>query len=285
MHANSMPRGFALPYQRGKLPVSAAKTTGILLASFCQALLLSGQPPAHPPVFDVVSIRPSDPATSIGALFSYPGGEVRCGICSLKTLVEIAFDVDSYQISNLPGWANSSDFAWDIDAKPFATAQSMLAWPTKRNTLDLTQRAMMIAMLKDRFQLKFHREERQGSVYILSRGSNPLKLEAVSGAPEGFWFGGPHDRGRISGDGIAGSNITMAELAARLRSWFERPVLDRTGLSGRYTFRYEYVTGDPHPDILATIIASLWEIGLKVELGKAPVRSIVIDRAEKPTAN
>lgn len=265
------------------MPLS--KIAVILTASFLAAWTLRAQSGTHPLAFEVVSIRPSDPVTSIGAMLSYPGGEIRCGVCSLKILVEAAFDVEAFQIANLPAWASSPDSAYDIDAKPAPTAQSRVDWPSKRNTLDAAQRGMMVGMLEDRFQLKFHREDRPAAVYFLSRGNKPQKLEAVTEPREGFWFGGPHDRGRISGDGIQGSNITMAALATRLSSYFERPVVDRTGLNGRYTFRYDYITGDPHPDILATIITSLRAIGLNLESGKAPIDSIVIDHAEKPTPN
>jgi uncharacterized protein (TIGR03435 family) len=265
------------------MPIS--KIAVILTAWFLAGWTLRAQSRTHTPAFEVVSIRPSDPVTSIGAMLSYPGGEIRCGVCSLKILIETAFDVDAFQIANLPGWASSPDFAYDIDAKPAATAQSMVDWPSERNTLDTVQRGMMVGMLEDRFQLKFHREDRRAAVYFLSRGDKRLKLEEVTEPRDGFWFGGPHDHGRISGDGIQGSNITMAALAKRLSSYFERPVLDRTGLNGRYNFRYDYITADPHPDILATIISSLRAIGLKLESGKAPIDSIVIEHVQKPTPN
>ena len=65
----------------------------------------------------------------------------------------------------------------------------------------------------------------------------------------------------------------------------DRPVLDQTGLKGSYDFKFEYAPDDPRPDIISSIFASVQGIGLKLEAAKGPVETIVIDHAEKPSAN
>jgi len=62
-------------------------------------------------------------------------------------------------------------------------------------------------------------------------------------------------------------------------------VLDRTGLSGSFDFRVEYTAGDSRPDAISTIMGTLPALGLKLEVSKGPVDSIVIDHIEKPSAN
>jgi uncharacterized protein (TIGR03435 family) len=89
----------------------------------------------------------------------------------------------------------------------------------------------------------------------------------------------------IVGDGVAGTNVSMPALANRLSGYLERRVLDRTHLSGFFDFTCSYASGVPHPDVVSTIITSIGEIGLKLEAGKAPVQTIVIEHAERPSPN
>ena len=64
-------------------------------------------------------------------------------------------------------------------------------------------------------------------------------------------------------------------------------MLDQTGLKGSYDFKYQYL--DPfeeeRPDVIYTILKSVQAIGLKLDPGRGPVDTIVIDHVEKPSAN
>ena len=77
----------------------------------------------------------------------------------------------------------------------------------------------------------------------------------------------------------------MADLAWRLSRYLERPVLDQTGLSGAYNFRVEYQAGDSRLDVISMILTTVQDLGLKLEASKGPVETIVIEHAEKPSAN
>ena len=97
-------------------------------------------------------------------------------------------------------------------------------------------------------------------------------------------MGGERRRGGFSGDGIAGMNITMPQLAKRLTKVMARPVLDRTELAGAWDFKYPYAANaGERPDLVSSLIASLNAIGLKLESSKAPIERIVVDRLERPT--
>lgn len=72
------------------------------------------------------------------------------------------------------------------------------------------------------------------------------------------------------------------------------PVADQTGMTGRYDFRFEVgaprrPTGDAAPDPFDTdgpnIFAALQKIGLHLESKKVAMPAIVIDSAERPSAN
>ena len=86
-------------------------------------------------------------------------------------------------------------------------------------------------------------------------------------------------------------NYTMQDLANAVSSWFDRPVLDRTGLNGRFDFTMEYEPDPEQPRFPPTlggpevVEAMRKQLGLRLEAKKAPVDVLVIDRVERPTDN
>ena len=244
---------------------------------------LFGQTAVSPPAFEVASVKPASPESRSIALSTYPGGRITVSLYTLQMLIEEAFDVQSFQVSGGPRWIN--DDRYDIVAKPPASSKSSKANPpSPKAPPNDEQRQMLQTLLADRFQLKFHRETKEGPVYILGKGSKKLKLQDPKNGDDYPWAGSIGGGG-ISGDGLAGINISMPLLATRLSWYLRRPVLDRTGLKGSYDFKFEYAPDDPRPDIISSIFASVQGIGLKLEAAKGPVETIVIDHAEKPSAN
>ena len=141
------------------------------------------------------------------------------------------------------------------------------------------QRKMLQMLLVERFGLKFHRETKEGPVYLLLRNKGPLRLQPPKN-PEG-----DSRENILSPDGWAvGTNISMAFLANQLSRNLERPVLDQTGLPERYDFELE--ADDPsNRDITAANIEEMKRLGLKLKAAKGPVETIVIDSATEPTEN
>lgn len=235
------------------------------------------------PAFEVASIRPPDPKRGeVNGFYTYPGGRIAARGCTLQYLIMLAFDVQGFQISGGPGWMNDDGF--DIQAKPPESSpagKSNPALPKSPPSQD--QRQMLQSLLIDRFQLKFHRVTKEGSVYLLTRGTKELKLQTPkdknafpwAGGISGGWFGG----------GIRGENISMPQLAARLSRFFEHPVLDQTGLQGSFDFEYRTGNEDNDADIPSFLLDAMKEIGLKLPPGKGPIETIVIDHAEKPSEN
>ena len=65
-----------------------------------------------------------------------------------------------------------------------------------------------------------------------------------------------------------------------------RPVIDSTGLKGEYDFRVEWAPDESTGSLGPSIFAALQEqLGLKLEAMKGPVEIIVVDSAERPSAN
>lgn len=149
-------------------------------------------------------------------------------------------------------------------------------------------RRMLQSLLADRFQLRFHREMRELPVYFLVVGRNgPAFRETPPGASRRTNHG--VDGGKQTLDL---SLATMESLAAEIHSYFfvDRPVLDKTGLTGLYDIRLaatpEFRLRDgSEPGDVDIFKAVQSQLGLKLESRKADVEVLVVDQIEKPSAN
>ena len=249
------------------------------LGFFLGAALVVAQP-----AFEVASVKLKSPQTRfINTLLTYPGGRITCGGCNFQYLMMEAFDIQPFQISGFPDWAR--DERYDIEAKPPASSKSSRANPPyAKAPPNEEQRQMLVALLVERFRLQYHRESKPGPVYRLVRTDKKLKLEEPEDKNDFPWVGAPQG-GAIGYNGIAGKNISMPLMAFRLSRYLERPVLDQTGLEGSFDFKYQYQPEEGERDVVSSILMSVQQIGLKLEAGKGPVETIVIDRVEKLAAN
>jgi uncharacterized protein (TIGR03435 family) len=230
------------------------------------------------PEFEVASIRPN-PNGGIAGIYAYPGGRIRCAFCTLEMLMIYAFDVQPYQVTGGPGWIHREGYT--LAAQPPASSESSKANPpSPQSPLTGEQRQMLQALLIDRFQLKFHRESRIGTVYVPTKGGGKLNLQSPKNKNDlpSVWTNG----------GLFGKNASMPLLALRLSRNLQRPVLDETGLNGAFDFKYEYSDEDSnqnYDDFVASILTSVQGLGLKLGAAKGPVETIVIDHLERPSPN
>jgi uncharacterized protein (TIGR03435 family) len=235
------------------------------------------------PSFEVASIKPSGPQSKIIGMYTYRGGRVTVENYTLAQLLEEALHVQRFQITGGPEWVRTDRF--DMDARVPLDSKSSKADPDgiKMPPND-EQRAMILSLLIERFQLKFHRESKDGAVYFLVKTNKPWKPAPTSDAHEFPWVGGPEGAG-IGVTGVAAKNATMALVAERLAPYVQRPVIDRTGVVGAFDFKYVYSPVDGQGDRMAAILESLQAQGLKLEAGRAPIEMIVIESAQRLTAN
>jgi uncharacterized protein (TIGR03435 family) len=119
---------------------------------------------------------------------------------------------------------------------------------------------------------------------VIAKGGSKLVKTDVNGSLSG-------GRGRI---GITGADDALAILAFELSWRLGRPVIDQTGLNGRYALTLNWTEDDaPQPDSNATnsnntpslFTAIQEQLGLKLQSTKGPVPILVIDRAERPSDN
>jgi uncharacterized protein (TIGR03435 family) len=260
-------------------------------ALLLMVLLLPGQAQTRAE-FEVASIHVSKDDAAKPAVRISPG-RLSIENLTLRRLILVAYKVRDFQISNGPGWIGMEKF--DIDAKTNGTdgADAMLS------TLQ--------ALLESRFQLHFHREMKDGAVYLLTVAKSGAKLHeakcvpfdpndlrrqgALSDAERARQCGGINRTvGKLDSDGMTledGSGPAFQSLAGQLSLVLDRPVVNRTGLAGRFEV---HLTWDAEPSASDGSQPSIFtavqeQLGLRLEAERAPVDNFVIDRVERPSEN
>jgi uncharacterized protein (TIGR03435 family) len=147
---------------------------------------------------------------------------------------------------------------------------------------------MLQNLLADRFQLKVHRETRELPVFALLVARNGPKLKASVDDPNA-----PKPRGTLWSGGrkkFEFDKSTMASFAQTLELDVDRPVIDMTGLNGRYDIRLEFaetrpgLAGAPDPQAPELFTALTEQLGLRLEARRSPVDVLVVDSAlRQPT--
>jgi uncharacterized protein (TIGR03435 family) len=245
------------------------------------------------PEFEVATLKPADPNVVHMVGFKiYPGGRVTGSAFSLKGLIAAAFRLSYWQISGGDSWIDKDQY--ELEAKPPASLQP--SFTNLRYSLfgieDEHLREMLQALLIDRFQLKFHRETKEGIVYLLERSDKPLSMRA-SGTDE--------ERAKVAGDanfsgdvGFAGGrwvifDTTMPQLAKYAADYMLRvPVIDRTGLLGAFDYKQPNALPDSEVDYsnpIGPFLNLIPEMGLKLERSRGLVETFVIDHVAKPSSN
>ena len=222
---------------------------------------------AKRPEFDVVSIKPTSMiggAIPIGRSAT-PGSVTLLGITPKDVIVR-AYSIKGYQISG-PGWIDQERY--DIMAR------------VGRSTSDAEQRLMLQSMLSDRFQLAAHIETRVLPAYELAVGKNGPKLHQATPDEIG---------GRVfpNAPGVSARQISMARLAELLSTKLDRPVADKTGLSGLFDIDLKWTpdTAPPDSGLGPSVFTAVQEqLGLRLEARRLPIDVLVIDRATKPAPN
>jgi uncharacterized protein (TIGR03435 family) len=204
-------------------------------------------------------------------------------------LVAAAYDLNPRAISGGPAWAGADRY------EVIALAPSDL-----RPTYD-EQMAMLKKLLADRFDLTFHREKKEFSIYELTVAKGGPKI-TTSAAPfdEASNVSStiyPASSGGIDHALLPAHNVAMREFASVLqRAILDRPVVDKTGLSGRYDFSLEWTPdesqfsgqlprGAPDSDKPGLFTAVQRQLGLRLEAVKGPLDTLVIDRLDRPSEN
>lgn len=233
------------------------------------------------PSFEVATIKPSDPNQCCARTFSRNGRRFATTNTNLQYLMQYAFDLQARQIAGGPAWFNQDRFnvGGEIDGEGV---------PNDRQWKEALQK-----LLIERFHIQMHHETRELSVYALviaKDGSKLIKGDGDPAHPQRMGFSGAYGQTMSGG----GTNATLADLAGELqRLTLDRPVVDRTGLTGTFSIQLTFTRENPDamglsPDLPDNAAPSIFvalqqQLGLKLDPEKAPVDVLVVDHAEKPS--
>jgi uncharacterized protein (TIGR03435 family) len=225
--------------------------------------LAHAQPSAEPLQFEVATVKLVDPPMGPHAVgLRVEHGTAILQAATVRQIIVQAYAVQRVLVMGGPAWYDGDQY--DILAK----APTADATPTEIRT-------MLQNLLADRFKLSIRRGTREVTAYSLTIGRNGSKLaDPPAGQASKVVIG---DRG-----GIVFQNTTLAGLVNTLANILDQPVIDKTGLTGRYTYNFS-PSADPSGPSLFTVVEE--QLGLKLEAGKAPVEVLQVDHVERPSAN
>jgi len=295
--------------------------SGTLLLALAAAFAVAGTspgaqdrtPPAQAPVaaasgaaFEVASITQNKSVGQMRNFQALPSGRFTATNMPLRALIRLAYGANTLLLPNVqivggPGWIDTDRF--DIVAKAAGEVGPDAAGARQQLFV------MLRTLLEDRFKLKAHTESRELSIFnlVMAKKDGALgpqmtrsTLDCSPGAPD---TQGAKRRCGVSSPGpgvvIAGGvPISLLVGFLQLSPDVGRVVRDRTGLTGAFDLRIDYVPplllGANPGSVVAnpaantgsgpTLLTALQEqLGLKLEPAKGPVDVLVIDHVEALT--
>jgi uncharacterized protein (TIGR03435 family) len=237
------------------------------------------------PSFEVATIKPNDTGATQMQQLTLNGRNFQTRASSLRDLITFAYEVQAEQIVGGPDWMSKDRY--DIAAVPDVEGA-----PNPQQV-----RTMIQKLLVDRFKLKFHKDTRELSAFVITVGKGGEKLPPtqLNGPLPGIGM-----RPATGGLTLMVRNGTIHDFTGFLQTLvLDRPVVDRTDLKGKYDFSVTFLPDEtqfnghsPIPKLAdgvepapALTDAMLSQLGLKLSTEKTSVEVISIDHVEKPSPN
>jgi uncharacterized protein (TIGR03435 family) len=222
--------------------------------------------------FEVASIKPNQSGMRALQGYAYqPGGRLVATNATLVDMMVRVYPTRRIQMQGGPGWIDSDRFDFEAKADASEGAIQPEQW---------TQ--MVQTMLEDRFQLKFHTEEREMQVLALTVGKTGAQLTKAKDDGQTAMTPGAQGQLAFTKMPIVGLVNTMANI-------LHTPVVDRTGLAGFYDFTLEpqNYASEPGKDNLGDLVVTAVreQLGLVLEKGREKLTITIIDHAERPREN
>lgn len=245
------------------------------------------------PHFEIATIKTTDPNERGMRYAIRPPGNLSVLNMTLKNLISSAYDVHQFQVVGGPHWIDTDRF--DIEAKPGdALAPISVSSSTEAQRREFAEQfALRVqSLLADRFHLVIRRETKEMPVYELTIAKGGSKLKQVEEKPG--------QGGQIRGQRgvLTGTATSIGSIASNLALRVERPVIDKTGLQGKYDWQFEWTPEQPAKLIPGSdrplpseisgpsiFMAVQEQLGLRLEPQRAPAPVIIVESASKPSAN
>jgi len=205
-------------------------------------------------------------------------------------MIETAYAMfDHNRIKGMPQWAESANY--DVQAKVDESDVATVGKLTYRQRLQMLQ-----TLLADRFKLGAHIEQRTIPIYalVIGNGGPKFKTTTPDQLPKGIDRDLPIVTGSHPGE-FSAINLPIAGVTESMDSWVDRPVVDKTGLNGRYDIKLKW---SPEPGVgsgnapldsegagPSIFTAAKEQLGLRLEPQMGSVPFLVIDHLERPSAN
>jgi uncharacterized protein (TIGR03435 family) len=256
--------------------------------------------------YDVASFKPNKSGPGRATMTNEDDGLTATNF-TVKDLIAWAYGYRSGaldgRIFGAPGWLNAESY--NVQAKMESSVSETLKnlSPSDRT---LARQQMLQKLLADRCKLVTHRETRELPVFLLVTTKDGAKLQEskpdaadANSAPAASGRGGPGMGLKGPGGPLTARQIPIADLVDALSLLLNRPVVDKTGLTGKYDFTLQWTPDEtqdpsffprgagqpPDPSWPSLTTAIQEQLGLKLESGKGPVEVIVIDHVERPSGN
>ncbi|MFZ0819008.1 MAG: TIGR03435 family protein [Candidatus Acidiferrales bacterium] len=258
---------------------------------------LAQSEPGRLPSFEVASIKLNKSATPLtgGHLFEGRYNATSPTIGAIESAYgQNGMPLSPSEVSGGPDWIKSE--VYDIEAK---VDDSLVQGEWKKLSFDEKfdqVRLMMRSLLVDRYKLKVRHETKELPVYALVLDKNGPKFAEDNSHPETAVIKAL-GRGKLEAKCLELTPFVF--ILSRQPELGGRIVLDRTGLKGHYSFKFQWTpenlsamagqSGESAsaPDSSGTsLFAALREqLGLRLVARKAPVDTIVIEHIERPSGN
>jgi len=234
-----------------------------------------------PQSFEVASVRLNTSTECCTTwTMTYPANRFTASRISLELLTSIAYEgISNRNISGGPSWFDSQ--LYDISAKVEGDGGL-----TREQMQPLLQN-----LLKDRFHLVAHREQKLVSGYALVVAKGGLKMHPDALQPskkvDSADTKAEQPGGQILQNELRGWKMDFGFLASLLEILAGGHVIDKTGIAGDYDIKLSYATARFPDSNLPDLFTALQEqLGLKLVPQKVPVDILVIDHVDKvPTEN
>jgi len=219
--------------------------------------------------FEVASIKPNTSGSRNGIVRAMPGNQAYTAAnMPLRVLIMVAYSLTDRQLAGGPDWLVSE--RWDINAK------ADRPYPTE------TLRVMLQRLLEERFKIRYRRDTREVALWELVSDKGGPKM------PEHD----PNDldrgpmRAGANGRGLEGTNIPMDYFALSLSRMLDKNVVNKTGLNGYWDVTLDFVREQDRDQNGPSVFTALREqLGLRLVPSRGPVEFMVIESAERPSAN
>jgi uncharacterized protein (TIGR03435 family) len=266
-----------------QLPLNLARATAETAWAIPEPAPLKRMPPDANPAFEVATIKLSRPDDQRPPMILTQPGRFMTTNKTVMDLITYSYSIYPGQIVNGPAWL---DTKYEVTGQPPEGAGQ----PSERQW-----KIMLQKLLADRFKLSVHRDKKELPIYALTVAKNGPKLTPSTAGD----LNNPQSLAMRARGRFTARNANMVDFAGELQSWLDRPVVDQTGISGRYDFALSWTPDEYQtarlsgfapplqlngevPDLFTAIQEQL---GMKLDSTKGVTEVLVIDNIQRATEN